>query len=82
MSDVTITEIPGRSGKLRPRSTSIWSPLWRRCALGVVALISIFMNFYQLGQGSFGNLYYAAGVKVWQTICTTFSLSPMIQAAS
>src|SRR6266496_1262067 len=63
MSDATITEIPGRSGKLRPRPTSIWSTLWRRSALGMVALISIFMNFYQLGQGSFGNLYSAAGVK-------------------
>src|SRR5438552_4463562 len=26
-------------------------------------LISIFMNFYQLGQNGFGNLYYAAGVR-------------------
>jgi len=26
-------------------------------------LISIFMNFFQLGQNGFGNLYYAAGVR-------------------
>ncbi len=27
-----------------------WPPLWRRLALAVVMLVSIFMNFYQLGQ--------------------------------
>ncbi len=32
-------------------------------ALVGVMLISIFMNFYQLGQNGFGNLYYAAGVR-------------------
>src|SRR6266700_3982116 len=32
-------------------------------ALGIVMLISLFMNFYQLGQNGFGNLYYAAGVR-------------------
>jgi len=31
--------------------------------LGVILLISIFMNFYQLGQNGFGNLYYAAAVR-------------------
>src|SRR5712691_9066805 len=34
-----------------------------RLALGGVMLISIFMNFYQLGQNGFGNFYYAAGVR-------------------
>jgi 4-amino-4-deoxy-L-arabinose transferase-like glycosyltransferase len=37
--------------------------LWRRVALGAVMLLSIFMNFFQLGQNGYGNLYYAAGVK-------------------
>ena len=37
--------------------------LWQRIALGIVMLISIFMNFYRLGQNGFGNLYYAAGVR-------------------
>src|SRR6266568_7171199 len=32
-------------------------------ALVGVMLISIFMNFYQLGQNGFGNLYYTAGVR-------------------
>src|SRR5713226_9939659 len=39
------------------------SRLWQRLALVGVMLISLFMNFYQLGQNGFGNLYYAAGVR-------------------
>jgi hypothetical protein len=46
--------VPGQNG---------WPPLWRRLALAVVMLISIFMNFYQLGQNGFGNLYYAAAIR-------------------
>lgn len=37
--------------------------IWQRLALGGVILISIFMNFFQLGQSGFANLYYAAGVR-------------------
>ncbi len=37
--------------------------LWSRFALGAVLLLSIFMNFFQLGQNGYGNLYYAAGVR-------------------
>src|SRR6185437_7604266 len=36
---------------------------WTWLSLGAVLLISLFMNFYQLGQNGFGNLYYAAGVR-------------------
>ena len=39
------------------------SRLWHRLALGGVMLISIFMNFYQLGQNGFGNLYYTAAIR-------------------
>ena len=39
------------------------SRLWSRLALGGVMLVSIFMNFYQLGQNGFGNLYYAAAIR-------------------
>lgn len=39
------------------------SRLWHRLALGVVLLISIFMNFYQLGQNGFANLYYASAIR-------------------
>src|SRR5205809_1799785 len=37
--------------------------LLRRLALAGVMLVSIFMNFYQLGQNGFGNLYYAAAIR-------------------
>ncbi|GCE16163.1 glycosyltransferase family 39 protein [Tengunoibacter tsumagoiensis] len=36
---------------------------WSRIALGGVLLLSLFMNFFQLGQNGYGNLYYAAGVR-------------------
>jgi 4-amino-4-deoxy-L-arabinose transferase-like glycosyltransferase len=36
---------------------------WHRLALGGIILVSLFMNFYQLGQNGFGNLFYAAGVR-------------------
>src|SRR5690242_21367809 len=39
------------------------SALRYRLALGGIMLISIFMNFFQLGQNGFGNLYYAAGIR-------------------
>ncbi|HEY6410475.1 MAG TPA: glycosyltransferase family 39 protein, partial [Ktedonobacteraceae bacterium] len=39
------------------------SRLWQRLALGGVMLISLFMNFYQLGQNGFGNLYYASAIR-------------------
>jgi 4-amino-4-deoxy-L-arabinose transferase-like glycosyltransferase len=34
-----------------------------RIALGAIALLSIFMNFFLLGQNGYGNLYYASGVR-------------------
>src|ERR1051326_7756435 len=37
--------------------------LWHPFALVGVMLVSLFMNFYQLGQNGFGNLYYAAGIR-------------------
>jgi 4-amino-4-deoxy-L-arabinose transferase-like glycosyltransferase len=40
-----------------------WPPLWPRLALAVVMLVSIFMNFFQLGQNGFANLYYAAAIR-------------------
>ncbi len=39
------------------------SRLWQRLGLGGVLLISIFMNFFQLGQNGFANLYYAAAIR-------------------
>ncbi|GCF08927.1 glycosyltransferase family 39 protein [Dictyobacter arantiisoli] len=37
--------------------------IWSRSALGAVLLLSIVMDFFQLGQNGYGNLYYAAGVR-------------------
>lgn len=36
---------------------------WQSLSLGAVMLISIFMNFYQLGQNGFGNTYYASAIR-------------------
>jgi 4-amino-4-deoxy-L-arabinose transferase-like glycosyltransferase len=45
------------------KKESVPSSLWRRLTLAIVMLISIFMNFYQLGKGGFGNLYYASAIR-------------------
>ena len=45
-----------------PQKTGL-TRLWQRLALGVVLIISIFMNFYQLGQDGFANLYYASAIR-------------------
>lgn len=64
MADTLEATAQTRSVELtNERKTSAPSSLWHRLALGGVMLISIFMNFYQLGQNGFGNLYYAAGVR-------------------
>jgi 4-amino-4-deoxy-L-arabinose transferase-like glycosyltransferase len=57
---VTENEVRERPPKTEARSVS---PLWNWLSLGGIMLISLFMNFYQLGQGNFGNPYYAAGVR-------------------
>ena len=44
-------------------SKNDWPSLWQRLTLAAVTLVSIFMNFYQLGQNGFGNLYYAAAIR-------------------
>jgi 4-amino-4-deoxy-L-arabinose transferase-like glycosyltransferase len=45
------------------RTGTIRSRLWQRLGLLGIMLVSIFMNFYQLGTNGFGNLYYASGVR-------------------
>jgi 4-amino-4-deoxy-L-arabinose transferase-like glycosyltransferase len=60
-STITIPPVPVDSPSKPPARG--WSPLWGRISLGVIILVSIFMNFYQLGQNGYGNAYYAAGVK-------------------
>src|SRR5438552_330403 len=48
----------------RKSRMSIYSRSTRvRLALSSIMLLSCLLNFYQLGQGDFANLYYAAGVQ-------------------
>ncbi|MGZ3623785.1 MAG: ArnT family glycosyltransferase, partial [Ktedonobacteraceae bacterium] len=53
----------GPGGDLSEQAAPARSTLWHKLALGGIMLISIFMNFFQLGQNGFGNLYYAAGIR-------------------
>src|SRR6266849_701423 len=50
-------------GPLSEQKAPARSSLWHRLALGGIMLLSIFMNFFQLGQNGFGNLFYASGVR-------------------
>jgi hypothetical protein len=60
----TIEAIPSVQSKSMVESKKTGpSRLWQRLALGGVLLISIFMNFYQLGQNGFANLYYASAIR-------------------
>jgi 4-amino-4-deoxy-L-arabinose transferase-like glycosyltransferase len=63
MIDTPATTIESPPEQLAVPSKNDWPPLWRRLALAVVMLVSIFMNFYQLGQNGFGNLYYASAIR-------------------
>ena len=60
-------DIPIRAVEDEPQQmaqpSDFWPRFWKWLGLGAVMLTSIFMNFYQLGQNGFGNLYYAAAVK-------------------
>src|SRR5438094_7971392 len=63
MADILEMTEEAQPAPLTEQKTPAPSSLWQRLALGGVMLISLFMNFYQLGQNGFGNLYYAAGVR-------------------
>ncbi|GAC1433333.1 MAG: glycosyltransferase family 39 protein [Ktedonobacteraceae bacterium] len=57
-----------------------WANILQPVGLGVILLISIFMNFYQLGQNGYGNTYYAAAVRSMLDSWHTFffaSLDPV-----
>ncbi len=56
------------------------STLLQPLALGGITLVSIFLNFYQLGQNGFGNLYYASAIRSMMDSWHTFffvSLDPV-----
>jgi hypothetical protein len=63
MIDTTVTTIESPPEQLAELGKNRWPPLWRRLALAGILLVSIFMNFYQLGQNGFGNLYYASAIR-------------------
>jgi 4-amino-4-deoxy-L-arabinose transferase-like glycosyltransferase len=64
MSD-TLEEVitPALSQYVEDRPNTSPSRLWQRLGLGGVMLVSIFMNFFQLGQNGFANTYYAAAIR-------------------
>ncbi len=63
MIDIPVSPPTPAHSSAAAQPTRNWSHIWQWLGLGVVMLTSLFMNFYQLGQNGFGNLYYAAGVK-------------------
>jgi len=63
MAEITEFRTAVPSDNSAERKVRTRAPLWSRLALGGVMLLSLFMNFFQLGQNGFGNLYYAAGVR-------------------
>ena len=55
--------------------------LWSRLALGAIVLVSIFMNFFQLGQNGYGNLYLCRWCQEYARIAGIISfLYRLIQA--
>src|SRR6266700_178696 len=64
MADIIIDRLRSLPEKdLANRQISTPRKLWHPFAFVGVMLVSLFMNFYQLGQNGFGNLYYAAGIR-------------------
>jgi 4-amino-4-deoxy-L-arabinose transferase-like glycosyltransferase len=63
MYDTIDTAPPVESRSVAEHKNTGSSRLWQRLGLIAVMLVSIFMNFYQLGQNGFGNLYYAAAIR-------------------
>ncbi len=59
-TSATITQ----AGPEHPKAQRVQQrfPAWHHLALGGIALISVFMNFFQLGQNGFGS-YYPAAVR-------------------
>src|SRR5712691_3856595 len=63
MSDTLEVITPAPPQPVDERRYATPSRLWQRLGLGGILLISIFMNFFQLGQNGFANLYYAAAIR-------------------
>src|SRR5260370_58004 len=63
MSDTLEAITPAPPQPVDERRYATPSRLWQRLGLGGILLISIFMNFFQLGQNGFANLYYASAIR-------------------
>lgn len=64
MIETSVITGEGRAQQPLPTSvTPAKTSIRQQLAGGAVLLLSIFVNFYNLGQHGFGNLYYAAGVR-------------------
>src|SRR5712691_2874162 len=63
MSDTLEVITPAPPQPVDERRYATPSRLWQRLGLGGILLISIFMNFFQLGQNGFANLYYASAIR-------------------
>src|SRR6266481_5190282 len=63
MAKVFDRTISVQPGPVAEGEMAIPTNLWQKLALGGIMIISLFMNFFQLGQNGFGNLYYAAGIR-------------------
>jgi 4-amino-4-deoxy-L-arabinose transferase-like glycosyltransferase len=61
MTDTTDIMTPSREEK-SSHNIDI-PPLWNRISLAAILLLSIFMEFFKLGQNGYGNLFYAAGIR-------------------
>jgi 4-amino-4-deoxy-L-arabinose transferase-like glycosyltransferase len=55
--------LPEKKLALSTPDTQRIIPLWYILALSGILLLSLFLNFFQLGQNGYGNLYYAAAIK-------------------
>jgi len=64
---MTVVTLPVDDLVVQPLDTPVPSvpktPIWQKLAPGLVLLLSLFVNFYNLGQNGFGNLYYATTVR-------------------
>ncbi|HET8911662.1 MAG TPA: glycosyltransferase family 39 protein, partial [Ktedonobacteraceae bacterium] len=63
MAEVVETLVLSPEDRTVPVYIQTENRLWSRIALGAIVLLSIFMNFFQLGQNGYGNLYYASGIR-------------------
>ena len=62
MANTTPTITQAEAGYPKEQGVLKRSPLWHRLALVGIVLISVFMDFYRLGQNGFGS-YYPAAVR-------------------